>query len=245
MKFKLVPYLKYLILIILIILIVLYYKKKPSPIERFNSGINIPKILHQTAPADKSKWHREWFECQASWRQHFPDFEYKLWTDEDNLNLIKNDYPWFLETYNKYPKNIMRIDIIRYFILDKFGGIYADMDYICIRNFYMNLPQDKISISESPFPGEYLQNALMCSPKGHTFWMKVIKKSKARLEKIENNSNVLYITGPQLVSDVYNDNKANIHVLPKDEFNPDKNSQFFNDHGKIYAKHLTTATWVE
>lgn len=50
-------------------------------------------------------------------------------------------------TYEDFYKNINRID--RYFILYKYGGIYADMDYKCFTNFYNILPSNKISISES------------------------------------------------------------------------------------------------
>jgi hypothetical protein len=58
------------------------------------------------------------------------------------------------------------------------------MDYMCIKNFYDKLPQDKVSISESPYKNnKYLQNALMCSPRKHPFWMKVINTSTKRLEK--------------------------------------------------------------
>lgn len=238
-----------IIVIILIIISLLIYKfiiNNNGVKKEFFEIVSIPKIIHQTAPSDKSKWHSDWFICQESWKKHFPDFEYKMWTDEDNLKLIETDYPWFLETYKKYPKKINRIDIIRYFILHKYGGIYADMDYMCFKNFYNKLPKDKISISESPFRNhEYLQNALMCSPANQDFWLKVISKSKERIDKNDNIHHVLYISGPQLISEAYNENKNIINVLPINEFNPDKNSPEFNDHDKLFTKHICTATWVE
>lgn len=245
-------YKKYILLFIVIIVIVLVYNLLSSNVsEKFTIDNNnedietIPKIIHQTAPADKSKWHKEWYECQESWKKHFPDFEYKMWSDEDNLKLIETDYPWFLETYNKYPKNINRVDMIRYFILDKYGGIYADMDYMCIKNFYDQLPKGKVSISESPYKqNEYLQNALMCSPKKHPFWMKVINNSKSRMDKNDNIDHVLYISGPQLISHTYDNNKDYVNVLPIETYNPDKNSKEFNEHDKIFTKHLGTAVWM-
>ncbi len=99
-----------------------------------------------------------------------------MWTDEDLDNLIKNDFPYFYDIYKGYDVNIKRIDMARYFILYKYGGIYADMDYICFKNFYNLMPQDKVSISESDWQeNEYMQNALMISPKEHPFWLDVIK----------------------------------------------------------------------
>jgi mannosyltransferase OCH1-like enzyme len=235
-----------LLILILIIIILVFYKI--VIIEKFTNNDSdlehIPKIIHQTAPANKEKWHKAWFTCQESWKKQFPDFEYKLWTDEDNLKLIETDYPWFLETYNKYAKNINRIDIIRYFILDKYGGIYADMDYICIKNFYNILPQNKVSIPESPYKhNEHIQNALMCSPKKHSFWMKVINTSKSRMDNNDKIDDILYITGPKLISDVYDENKDDVNILPINTFNPDKNSENFKDDTKLYTKHFCTSVW--
>ena len=236
-----------IIIIILIVLIVLigYLNNKKDLFTNNNSVNEIPKIIHQTAPANKDKWHKDWFKCQESWKKHFPDFEYKMWTDEDNENLIKTDYPWFLDTYTKYENKINRIDIVRYFILDKYGGIYADMDYICIKNFYNELPKDKVSISESPYKeNEIIQNALMCSPKKHSFWMKVITEGKKRWDNNDNRDKVLYIAGPQLVSKIYEDNKDDVNVLPFNKYNPKKNTDEFNNDNNLFTKHFFTNTWV-
>ena len=128
------------------------YSKK----ERFAVSLNdlndldygIPKIIHQTAPADKSKWNPEWYRCQETWKKYFPEPEYKhiLWDDDDLANFIKSEYPTYYDIYTSYDKNIKRIDMARYFILYKYGGIYADMDYMCFKNFYDLVPNNKISI---------------------------------------------------------------------------------------------------
>ena len=51
--------------------------------------------------------------------------------------------------YNNYPKTIQRVDTVRYFILYKYGGIYADMDYVVKKNFFNELEKEKINIIES------------------------------------------------------------------------------------------------
>lgn len=43
---------------------------------------------------------------------------------------IEKEYPWFLQTYDGYDHPIMRADVIRYFALRKFGGIYIDLDVV-------------------------------------------------------------------------------------------------------------------
>ena len=94
----------------------------------------IPKIIHQTwetnnIPYDVYK--KEWVE---SWKKNHPDWEYKLWTDEDRRALIKRHYLWFLKIYDSYELDIMRADAARYFILHYCGGLYADLDYECLKN---------------------------------------------------------------------------------------------------------------
>src|SRR3990167_9308642 len=51
---------------------------------------SIPKIIHQTAPSDTKRWPKTWFICQQSWKKHYPDFEYKMWSDEDLRQLVKD-----------------------------------------------------------------------------------------------------------------------------------------------------------
>lgn len=55
-----------------------------------------------------------------------------MWTDEKSRELIVAEYPWFLETFDGYAHPIQRADAIRYFVLAHFGGIYVDLDDVCI-----------------------------------------------------------------------------------------------------------------
>ena len=73
----------------------------------------IPKIIHQTGPEEKY-WHPIWKECSQSWKNNFPDFEYKFWTDNDLRNLIEEQYPNFLNLYDNFPYHIMRVDFARF-----------------------------------------------------------------------------------------------------------------------------------
>lgn len=231
----------------------------------------IPKIIHQTAPADKTKWHKIWFTCQQSWKDKFPDYEYKMWTDEDLDTFMKTNYPDDYEIYINYPENIMRIDMARYYILNTYGGIYADMDYECIRNFEEFIVPDKVSIAESSNPDkswETFQNALMISPIGHPLWKNVIFRD-IRLNKdvrdvkdtrsLENfylsfrDSLVLALTGPQLIMRAYQIAPIFINPLPSKQFSvmtvgvgpSNSDDIIFNDYDNIsiYAVHHGTCTW--
>ncbi len=67
----------------------------------------------------------KWAWCVQTWQRHHPDWEYRLWTDEDSRKLIKVHYPDFLNTYDSYSYNIQRADAIRHFILYHLEQTYA------------------------------------------------------------------------------------------------------------------------
>ena len=160
----------------------------------------------------------------------------------NNIKIVKENEKKEQALMRENDKNIKRFDVARYFILYKYGGIYADMDYECFRNFENLIPQNKVSISESPYTqNEYLQNALMISPKEHPFWNKVIEKAKSRADNTGSENNmVLYQTGPQLVSDTYFENTSMVNVLPKDLWNPDKSLPY---NSNLICRHLGTYVW--
>ena len=63
-----------------------------------------------------------------AWKRLHPGWRYMLWTDEDNLEFVRSKYPEFLDLYLYWPYPIQRVDMVRYLILDYYGGIYCDLD---------------------------------------------------------------------------------------------------------------------
>jgi mannosyltransferase OCH1-like enzyme len=217
----------------------------------------IPKIVHQIAPIDKSKWHPIWEECQTTWLQNFPsgEYEYRLWNDEDDLEkLIQEEFPFFIETFKSYPFKIQRIDMARYFILLKYGGMYADMDFYCYKNFYETLDQSKPSIAESPWiEHEFLQNSLMASPPGYNhLFLNIIDEAIRRNnnKSVDESNPAFYIsntTGPSLASNVYYRLKSFGNALEKSRYNPIgcqslDNIDLYNEN-TCYCKHFGTGKW--
>ena len=214
--------------------------------------IYIPKIIHKIAPADKSKWRDVWITSHNSWLKYYKEPEYKImmWNDEEDINnFIKNKYSWFYSIYCNYPHKIQRIDMVRYFIIYEYGGIYADMDYECFKNFYDELPSDKISIVEAFHSNTiirrfnfFLENSLIASPKYNNFWLDVILLATQRLYNkiIPKELYIVYSTGPELITNVYQKYKKykkKINIL---------NKKYYNNGKKIYSigAHYHTSVWL-
>ncbi|TLS26550.1 hypothetical protein PpBr36_05490 [Pyricularia pennisetigena] len=70
--------------------------------------------------------------CAPSRQQCIPRLTcYQIWHSQDSLAFIANEYPWFLATYEGYKYPIQRVDVMRYFLVRKYGGIYIDLDNGC------------------------------------------------------------------------------------------------------------------
>lgn len=63
------------------------------------------------------------FNRAQSWRDQHPAWQYKLWTDVDNHNLVSQHYSWLLQAYDSLPRGIMRADTARYLYMHRHGGV--------------------------------------------------------------------------------------------------------------------------
>ena len=88
-------------------------------------------ILHHTYEhCDESKYPAHWRHSPARWRESFPEATYRCWTDKDARELVAREEPALLQTFDAYPNKIQRVDVVRYVILKKFGGLYTDLDMV-------------------------------------------------------------------------------------------------------------------
>lgn len=89
----------------------------------------IPKRIHQIwlggIIPDKYKVYTD------TWQRLHPDWEYKLWTDADTATMDLPNRNLFDSMTNYGPKS----DLLRYHLLNEYGGLYADTDFECLRSF--------------------------------------------------------------------------------------------------------------
>lgn len=232
---------------------------------------NICKIIHQTwkdnNPPDK--YHK----FINSWKENHPDYEYKLWTDEDNDNLVRTDFPEFYEMYKGFNHFMMRVDFARYCILYKYGGVYVDLDFECIKPIDMLLYNRKIvlgSVKEEVL-GSIVEIAFVATVKNHNIWKDMMYYIKYSRDSIIDNlykhifgsmCMVGMTTGPIAFTNFLSINKAYdtkdmkilspVYLYPKNwmstefkTYNEYNESKNINISPKTYAIHHYEDSWLD
>jgi mannosyltransferase OCH1-like enzyme len=129
----------------------------------------IPRIIHQTyKSADLPALFQQ---CQLQIRRLHSDCEYRFHTDDDIDEFMKTKFPTYYDAFTNLPRKIMQIDMVRYFWMYEYGGVYADLDYYMIKPFDLwekaiVLPANR-ETAEGP---TCLGNCIFASEPRHPFW---------------------------------------------------------------------------
>jgi hypothetical protein len=180
----------------------------PSPAPR--AICQVPHVLHQTW---KSREVQSLFVPRiTSWFKVNPGWEYRFWTDADNRALIRDHFPESLAMFDGYHSAIQRADAIRYFILYKYGGVYADLDFEALQPLgdLLARPEHQdtgVLLGQEPLAHarvlydqpRMLCNAIMISCAGHPFWAAVIAELHKRYDA---GIKTVRATGPRMLNDV-------------------------------------------
>jgi len=179
----------------------------------------IPKIVHQiffNLRDEKIEDIPLFQKSIESIKKHNPNVKHILWDEEMCLNLMIKDFPEYLYFYVNMRYDIQRIDYIRNVILHSFGGIYVDLDMICLKNID-DLFKKRFFIHSlrhlKPNHSEFVLNDLMGSEKGFKFWKILLDRTVDNYkekESIEVYNTwkarfVLQTTGPKFLSRILKD----------------------------------------
>ena len=201
--------------------------------------MSIPKIIHQVWINDtwkdsslKKDVPEKWKKSQQEWQRLHPDWKYILWTDDLVLSFIEKNYPEYLEFYKNYEYLIQRADMIRYFILYDFGGVYSDLDQYPTENIEKYITTNLNYFVYSP-NSDILTNQFMISPKGSNI-MKIIQQQLLKdipFYAIGKHLKIYYSTGPFMLNNtLLNLKKDQFIILPRKKFNP-----YSIIHGKLIS----------
>jgi mannosyltransferase OCH1-like enzyme len=90
----------------------------------------IPKIIHQIW-VGKRPLPETYKKLIQTWKDMHPDWEYKLWTDEEVKHLKLKNRKYYDKAYDMCEK----ANILRYELLEQYGGLYVDIDFECVKPF--------------------------------------------------------------------------------------------------------------
>ncbi len=215
----------------------------------------IPKKIHQIWLGPKTP-PAVFKQSQESIKKYHPDWEYKLWTDKDIPDLYLHNQK-FYDLSDNYGE---KADIVRYEILYKFGGVYADVDFICFKPFDI-LCQWDLWASMEPMDiagGIGINNAIIGSIASHPILDHCISTIK---ESWYASKNIFVRVGPKHFKKSFltcaEKDHDNIIALPRSFFYPlDFQSGIWKLKGKTdykllnsalrpesFAVHLWAGTW--
>ncbi|PAA69043.1 hypothetical protein BOX15_Mlig014144g2 [Macrostomum lignano] len=234
----------------------LFHRLSP-PAGNFSTGFSGPlvRIVHQSwasrkLPEQFAEWSRSFSAC-------FPDFRRRLWTDEDNRELIARHYPWFLRRYDSLAPGVQRADVSRLFYMYHYGGLYCDLDCECLRDFrhlldnaslvfgamqglMIRSPRDPAYVAEGQ-----IENSFMYSRPRHPFFWDLIVYLNATTGEMPIMS-----SGPYLImsgihaarqlgiapSGIRVDGRDFLTVYPPAYFNPYSWMLLNSRHCRLYGR---------
>jgi len=199
----------------------------------FRTEAPIPKLLHQIwcgGPVPPL-----YHDFIGKMRRANPSMEYRLWTPETV------DFPLVTGDLLRAAKNpAQQSDILRFEILNRHGGIYADLDFLALKSFDELLSADfftGIVYAASPS----LMNGLVGSVPAHP----IVKETLARMRISEDPwavGDIMRATGPFLLTEVflamYGRHPRSV-ALPVAYFCPFPNHPVHKTRGEDYRGYAT------
>ncbi len=208
----------------------------------------IPKIIHYC-----------WFgrgempelaqKCIESWHKFMPDYEYKLW-NEDNFDV--NSAPYTKEAYEA-KKYAFVSDYVRLYALFTEGGVYMDVDFEVYKPFDDLLPLDAFAGFEG---SKYLPLMMgVCASKSYGQWVKEQLDYYQNRHFIKSDgtldltTNVSFITAKMCENGFVQNGKEqdykDLHVFPVEYFSPRRTTGEYFRTENTYCDHKGLGSWTE
>ena len=127
----------------------------------------IPKIIHYCW-FGKGEYPEKIKRCIESWQKLTNEYQFMLW-NEDNFDV--NTYPFTKEAYEA-GKYAFVSDMVRFYALSQYGGIYIDTDVEILKSF------SNIVLTGCILSGDESGNidgAFIAGEKQHHFFMTMSK----------------------------------------------------------------------
>jgi hypothetical protein len=187
----------------------------------------IPRVFHQIWVGPEP-FPDEFRGLQATWTRNHPDWELRLWTEENlPAGLVRT------EGYELLRQPGERADILRLELLYRFGGVYVDVDFECLRSIDPLL--DGVSVFFGALDSGRISNAIIGSVPGHPYFERALREVCPRTTygPVDREG-----TGPLLLDRLLAD-FPDVTVFEHDLF------YATTPESAVYAYHLPARTWKD
>lgn len=237
----------------------IYEMEEKSIVYEFEESLvesGIPRRIHFIWLG--SELPKQYEEIVDTWKEHNPDHGIFVWGDKEVKTLVE-DYAddHFKELYSQCANYGQKSDLLRYLILSEIGGIYADIDFVCLQNF--NELHDCNFFAGICLEKEFqLNNGLIgCAP-GHPIMDNVLERIDLKgFDHIAcPHTRTLFQTGPWALTDavkkyIFDGEELHDDIMlwPPNYFHPFPAAKRFEGNWEDYIKdysltaHLWECSW--
>jgi FkbM family methyltransferase len=210
------------------------------PVSLKSDGLRIPRVIHRVWPGD-DPLPAEYQAFGESWALHHPGWELKLWRPSD-LPPLRNQ-----TLFDNATSFAEKSDIARYEVVMRYGGVYVDTDFECLR------PLDELLEDVEAFIGSengtLLTNALFGAVPQHPFLERIIAELPASIAEGPHEQPHL-TSGPHFLKRLVEDNPAlanGLRVFEPDVFYPYLYNEKYRKGEEFpgsYAVHHWGGSWL-
>lgn len=211
----------------------------------------IPKIIHYCW-FGKGQMPELVQTCIASWHTHMPDWEYRLWT-EDNFEI--NEAPQYVREAYVAKKYAFVSDYVRLWALEREGGVYLDTDVEVLRTFDSLLSDTAfIGLEESK---TLLPGTCVMGCEAHCEWVKDMLTTYDNALFIREDgtmdmtTNVMRLGKRMVEGGLQHERKIQylsqwgLRVYTHDYFSPITSTRVMRKSKNTYCIHRFAGTWVD
>ncbi len=172
----------------------------------------------------------------SSWLRHAPSFTIMEWTEE---NITEFALPPYFYRAMKEKKWAFASDVLRFYILEKYGGIYLDVDELLLKSI-----ETKELLEPNCFLGKYHEVdtyfgfGFIGSVPHSSFVSQMINYYEGYQDEKDTIVNVF---GSKIALMLKKEDSMSVTLFPQEYFYPLTHSDVTRH---TYAKHLSNTSWI-
>lgn len=176
----------------------------PSSLHQFWVGPSLPDAYAKFA---------------EGWRRFHPEWKYRLWGADDLPPLRNQDLYDRAEEICPEHVGQFRSDIVRYELLYRFGGVWVDVDFECLKPIDDLVRVDGLRAFVAWVNRDFVNNAIMGSTRQHRFVRSLIDGLPASVAAHPGKAPRV-VSGPRYLTPMWKADGDDVKAFPAPLFYP-------------------------